>query len=417
MRHFILIIIAFCGGSAALAQTWTPAGAPTNGWVAVTMSADGNTLYAVKSSPIYSSTNAGITWNTNALPAHVFFKSIGCSADGTRLIAAAGGGLIFISTNSARDWIQAPVPATNSITGADNHWACTAISADGTRLVAAAFLALGPGDYVPGSIYTSADSGMTWQQTSAPITNWMSVASSADGSKLAAVALDDYYNPHSGLVCLSTNGGTTWFQSGPPGVAWASIASSADGDKLVAGSEATYTPDVPAAVYTSTDSGITWVSNSPPAEYTFGTWQSVAISADGTKLVAVKQAGQAGGGVDTSADSGNTWISNAVPNVEWWAVASAADGNRLVAATSEGGLYTLQATPAPAIKAQVMSTNGLQLSWLVPSTNFVLQQNSNLATATWSAAANAPVLNLTNLQNEVTLPLPAGNAFYRLKTP
>jgi len=30
---------------------------------------------------------------------------------------------------------------------------------------------------------------------------------------------------------------------------------------------------------------------------------------------------------------------------------------------------------------------------------------------------NAPVLNLTNLQNEVVLPPPGGSVFYLLKTP
>jgi hypothetical protein len=30
---------------------------------------------------------------------------------------------------------------------------------------------------------------------------------------------------------------------------------------------------------------------------------------------------------------------------------------------------------------------------------------------------NVPVLNLTNLQNQVTLPLSADSSFYRLKTP
>jgi hypothetical protein len=38
-----------------------------------------------------------------------------------------------------------------------------------------------------GPIYTSSDSGATWLPSDAPITNWMSVASSADGGKLVGV--------------------------------------------------------------------------------------------------------------------------------------------------------------------------------------------------------------------------------------
>jgi hypothetical protein len=53
----------------------------------------------------------------------------------------------------------------------------------------------------------------------------------------------------------------------------------------------------------------------------------------------------------------------------------------------------------------------------VPSTNFALQQNADLSTANWTVVTNTAVLNLTNLQNQVSLPLPSGNAFYQLKTP
>ena len=35
----------------------------------------------------------------------------------------------------------------------------------------------------------------------------------------------------------------------------------------------------------------------------------------------------------------------------------------------------------------------------------------------WADLTNTPILNLTNLQNEVTLPFSGGDAFFRLKTP
>jgi hypothetical protein len=46
-----------------------------------------------------------------------------------------------------------------------------------------------------------------------------------------------------------------------------------------------------------------------------------------------------------------------------------------------------------------------------------LQQNSDLTTTNWTVMTNAPVLNLTNLQNQVILSPSGSNAFYRLKTP
>jgi hypothetical protein len=43
-----------------------------------------------------------------------------------------------------------------------------------------------------------------------------------------------------------------------------------------------------------------------------------------------------------------------------------------------------------------------------------LEQNSDLTTTNWTDVTNVPVLNFTNLQDEVTLPLLASNCFYRL---
>jgi hypothetical protein len=51
----------------------------------------------------------------------------------------------------------------------------------------------------------------------------------------------------------------------------------------------------------------------------------------------------------------------------------------------------------------------------VPSTDFVMQQSSDLGS--WMDMTNKPVLNLTNLQNEVILSPTGSNVFYRLKTP
>jgi len=54
------------------------------------------------------------------------------------------------------------------------------------------------------------------------------------------------------------------------------------------------------------------------------------------------------------------------------------------------------------------------LSWLVPSTNFVLQQKPDLTTTGWEILTNAPALNLTNLQDEVTLSPTNNSGFFRL---
>jgi len=53
----------------------------------------------------------------------------------------------------------------------------------------------------------------------------------------------------------------------------------------------------------------------------------------------------------------------------------------------------------------------------IPSTEFVLQQNLDLAAPNWVTLANSPVLNLSNLQQQVTLSSTNSKAFYRLAAP
>jgi hypothetical protein len=214
-----------------------------------------------------------------------------------------------------------------------------------------------------GGIYTSTDSGVNWTQTLAPTNNWWSVASSVDGCKLVAVAQMSGFFPG--------NGGN---------------------------------------IYTSTNSGLTWLSNNVP----IASWSSVVSSADGSKLVAI--CSYPTNNVITSTNSGATWINTSPSNLSFNSIASSADGNKIVAATGYASqIYISQSIPTPALGIAPSSAN-LTLSWIIPSCNFALQQNSDLTTTNWINVATAPVLNLTNLQNQTTLPSPEGSYFYRLKS-
>jgi hypothetical protein len=125
-----------------------------------------------------------------------------------------------------------------------------------------------------------------WTTTSAPGANWISIASSADGTKL--VAAEQGSSPDwLGLIYTSTNSGATWTPTGAPSLRWWSVASSDDGNKLVAGvryggPDGTY-PPAGGPIYISADSGTTWTATTAPIT----NWSAVASSADGSKLVAV----------------------------------------------------------------------------------------------------------------------------------
>jgi hypothetical protein len=243
--------------------------------------------------------------------------------------------------------------------------------------------------------------------------SWFSVALSADGTKLAAVA-DGSTN-----IYTSPDFGTTWITNnvpaGPPqGIQrnWSSIASSADGSKLIA---AVGGNGFSGFIFISTNSGAAWAVTATNIVDGLAAhpWIGVASSADGSRLAAVSDA-PGPLGLITSTNSGATWTTNAVPYLDWNAVALSADGAELVATVgypSTGPIYVSQTTPSPVMNLSA-SDNDTVISWIIPSLDFTLQQSPDLLG--WTDVTNQPVLNLTNLQNQVTLPPTDGNSFFRL---
>jgi hypothetical protein len=70
-------------------------------------------------------------------------------------------------------------------------------------------------------------------------------------------------------------------------------------------------------------------------------------------------------------------------------------------------------TPVPQLFIGVTSTNTVVLSWAVSPYPFNLQATSSLATTDWTTVTNTPIV--VGQQNQVTLPLSAGNQCYRLQ--
>src|SRR5207249_3676470 len=157
-----------------------------------------------------------------------------------------------------------------------------------------------------------------------------------------------------------------------------------DGTKLVAA--AAYGPlGEPGLIYTSGDSGATWAQTSAPSNF----WTSVACSADGTRLVAVNTGdlidvidNNFNGQTYISTDSGATWNKSNAPAGNWSCVASSADGGLLIESGYRVGTYISRSTPATMSIAT--SVGNLIISWLVPSTSFVLQQNFDLGSTKWT---------------------------------
>ena len=384
----------FMAAVPAFAQSWTPTSAPLSpSWNSVASSADGTKLAATTEfSGLYTSTNSGMTWQTNIFsnvgPGHVV-----SSAEGTTL-AVVFGQYVYVSTNWGVTW------QTNGPIGQDlNGLAC---SADGTKMVMIDPAGNG------GHVFTSTNSGVTWVTNALAGKSWTGVASSADGSRLIGI-VSGIGGPTNQFY-TSTNAGISWVTNGlnlTP-VSWQCVASSADGTKLVVGSSSG-AGNVSDVIFTSADGGATWTFNNVPRYE----WNSLACSADGSKLIACS-AGYTK--IYTSTNFGSTWVSNSVPADSWQGVASSADGNKLVAVAALGGIYTWQATPSPQLNLAASSGN-LTASWTVPCTNFVLQESLGLTSGNWTTVTNPPGLNLTNLQEQVTISPTNANAFFRLATP
>ncbi len=390
MKNLLIDAILFCAiitvASFAYAQTWSQSGAPLGLILSGAMSADGSKIIAVGSGNPVVSLDSGKTWATivDTNPAINFefqhFTQIASSSLGKKLMTVQGyapySNSIYLSEDFGLTW----TPRSPK-----QLWRFCAISADGSKLFAGVN---------GGLIYKSTDFGTNWIPTGAPSAGWSCITLSADGTKLAA----GIGQTTTGKIHISTNSGITWTATSAPSNFWYSIASSADGSHLVATSSS--------GTYVSTNSGSSWIQFSFPG-------LSAAVSTDGSKLIIGNIVNN--GKIYTSTNFGMNWATNVVQNisnVSWRSVASSADGSLLLAGT-DGGLWIYRAISSPQLNLKASRAN-LAFSWLIPSTNFVLQQNVDLVTTNWVTLTNEPTLNLTNLNNELVLSPSNNSGFFRL---
>jgi hypothetical protein len=139
-------------------------------------------------------------------------------------------------------------------------------------------------------------------------------------------------------------------------------------------------------------------------------WNSVASSADATTLAAVT-----GGVICISRDSGATWTTTNPPsaNSAWNCVATSADGNRLYAGISFGGIHTAQTSATPRLDITAAGANSV-ISWIIPSMEFGLQESPDLSPTNWTDVSTQPTV--VNYQKQLILTPQSGNHFYRLQS-
>lgn len=107
-------------------------------------------------------------------------------------------------------------------------------------------------------------------------------------------------------------------RTGPGNRGWTGAAMSADGTKIVAVAQSSN-------IYTSMDSGVTWVAQTGSGARD---WKNVTMSDDGTKIAAAVTDGY----IYTSTDSGVTWSERQGAGMQRWSdIDGSADGSVLIA--------------------------------------------------------------------------------------
>jgi hypothetical protein len=333
------------------------------GWLVQT----GTTVQAVIDTG-YVLTNSQLV--TVALPTNVNIGDI-------VRISGAGTGGWKISQNTTQSVVGSFSGYSSSYwlsSGASSSaWIVMASSANGTRMAAVANAAA--------LVFISTDSGQTWSGSSSSSLVWRSVAMSADGNRLIA-------GETNGPIHVSADFGSTWVGAlGEPNAHWYSIAMSANGSNAVAAAYGL-------GLYASTNGGLNWKQSSNLAS----NWQSVASSANGSNLVAVIN----GGRIYTSVNAGSTWVlQTGAPNASWISVASSVDGSKLVAAINSGLIYTspdfgVTWTPTSALSAGwecvASSADGGRLSAVVFGGGIYTSANFGV---TWNRQNTAPLQNWT----------------------
>lgn len=241
---------------------------------------------------ILTSILGGFGANWVASETNRWWTAVATSASGSNLVAVASADAIFTSADAGVTWTARETARA---------WTAVASSADGRKLIAAVG---------GGQLYTSTDFGATWtpRETNR---NWRAVVSTADGVNLFAASYgDDLY--------VSTNSGTSWTPLGLSGIQVNALALTPTGTHLYCA----YDNSFMGSVILSTNAGISWIGN-----HMNGYFRSVACSAEGNRVVAVGT----NTSINLSSDS-MAFTTEQETRRRWAAVASSADGARLVAA-------------------------------------------------------------------------------------
>ncbi|MEI6627414.1 MAG: LamG-like jellyroll fold domain-containing protein, partial [bacterium] len=286
-------------------------------WQSISVSGDGRyqaaIYYNINDSRLYVSSDFGDSWNQSGptgIPWLNWYR-VAVSNDGSFMLAIdSGNRKVYQSTDYGNTWvINANIPNID--------WPSSlALSTDGQYQTVTEYSSFNT------TIYQSSDYGATWLSknlTSDGSGQLKGVAMSLDGSHQSAV--------NNTKAFYSTDYGSTWTNLGG-GFDANSVAVSGNGQYQIISAGA-------GRILVSIDNGAHWSQKYQDPDH--NTTRSVAISNDGSKMVAVYSVAP-NNYVVISSDYGETWSSKG-PAKNWNSVAISGDGTRITSGTYGEKIY------------------------------------------------------------------------------
>lgn len=357
--------------SAATFATATAAG--SRQWTALSVSGDGTKMLAgVRGGVVMKSLNSGSTWTSVNGNTTVYSYASDISNDGTRFYMTAGSSITLRSNDSGATF-SSPGVLQKRVAGYVQqtiHW-----SADGTK--AAVLICVPGGDCL---LATSNDGGQNFMLN-------LALGQIADGSSLAMASNGNNIIVNDSVThnfIVSSNFGSTWSTTTNPSgttASWVTMALSADGSKIIAGE------DNGKLLYSSNSGASFTVSNSTTAR-----WLAPSINADGSVMLVNKYPN----GIFRSTDNGATWTNVQVQgsgDLQWTAIS--ANGNT-AAATNWAG--------------KVWLSHDKGATWTTTSTSSTSNYN------TVSISANGEVIFASSFDNNIDYSLDSGATWSKLNS-
>lgn len=229
----------------------------------------------------------------------VRWTGVSASEDGKKVFAAAKRGFIFSSIDQGKTWKEISELKTRGgeIPG-DLNWETLELSSDGSTIIAAEE---GRRATDKGNIYISTDSGVKWKAGKNVDAKWVHAIVSGDGKHIYAIAK----RRSEPVLFHSSDAGESWNELTTIGVKdWTSLAVSADGKKIIASVKNDF-------LYSSDDFGTKW---NTVAGLHKASWIAVRMSTDGSKIAAVAD----NDSLYLSTDGGKKWVEDTTLGKNIW---------------------------------------------------------------------------------------------------